>query len=51
MKIRSEKTKISFINYLNKHPGERFWQALENWCGKDIELSGEDPYYFEEKNK
>lgn len=33
MKIRSEKTKKDFIKYLEKHPGERFWQAVRNFSG------------------
>jgi len=29
------KTKISFIWYLVKHPNERLWQALRNWSKRE----------------
>lgn len=31
MKIRDEKTKQLFINYLEEHPSERFMQAVRNF--------------------
>lgn len=33
MKIRDERTKQLFINYLKKHPDERFMQAVRNFIG------------------
>ena len=62
MKVRSEKTKVSFINYLNTHNNERFWQALRNWSkaseirvckfNKRLKcMDCKDSFYWEEKNK
>lgn len=30
---RNSKTLADFVAYCEKHPHERFWQALRNWCG------------------
>ena len=32
------KTLQSFINYCDKYPTERFWQALRNWSEADFIL-------------
>ena len=56
MKNKNKKYIESFNKYCNKHPEERFWQALRNWSespsicfvnneGKDIK----DTFYFEGK--
>ena len=29
--MKSQKLLESFTKYCNKHPEERFWQALRNW--------------------
>jgi hypothetical protein len=31
--LRSGECLRSFVDYCIKHPEERFWQALRNWCG------------------
>ena len=33
MKSRNSEVLSSFIKYCEKHPEERFWQALRNWSG------------------
>lgn len=55
MTIRSEKTKKDFIQYLEDHPSERFWQAVRNFAGVPFvlvsdELDGDikDTFYREE---
>jgi hypothetical protein len=49
----------SFIKYCEKHPEERFWQALRNWAGVAFIYAScvpegrggmEDTFYWE-KNK
>jgi hypothetical protein len=32
-KTRNSEVLQDFIDYCIKHPDERFWQALRNWCG------------------
>jgi hypothetical protein len=32
MEIKDQKLKMSFIDYLEKHPEQRFWQAVRNWA-------------------
>lgn len=41
--IRSEKTKQAFIDYLEEHPDERFWQAVRNFSGYPFILASEQP--------
>jgi len=31
MKLKSEKSLMSFLKYCQEHPEHRFWQALRNW--------------------
>lgn len=51
-----------FQEYHKKHPNERFWQALKNWCKvnkiyiekydkKVDDFIAEDTFYFESKLK
>jgi hypothetical protein len=48
-----------FTNYCRAHPGERFWQALRNWCGSPFILATlelpdnaqfQDTFYWTEKD-
>ena len=56
--VRSEKTKIAFLKYLEEHPNERFWQSIRNFSGYAFILASDvlpnegqvDTFYFEEKN-
>lgn len=59
-KIKMNKKLLnSFIKYCEKHPEERFWQALRNWSGaKFICISDippfepeRDTFYFKGKRK
>ena len=55
---RNSKLLRSFMKYAEKHPQERFWQALLNWSGlpyvcwgkmgSKLEVGG-DTYYWEGK--
>lgn len=31
MPSKNRKTLVNFVKYCEKHPEERFWQALRNW--------------------
>ena len=61
MKNKNEKQLVSFVEYCQTHPEERFWQALRNWSGNNfiLKASGldlengdwfdlEDTFYDEE---
>lgn len=59
MAIRSKNTKQDFIQYLEAHPDQRFWQAVRNWSGyafvigsdHDVSEHGtQDTFYLEGKN-
>lgn len=46
----------SLTAYIDKHPDQRFWQALKNWSGADRidyahEYSRYDTYNWEEKTE
>lgn len=43
MKIRDERTKQLFINYLKKHPDERFMQAVRNFIDVPFLVVSGDP--------
>lgn len=43
MKIRDEKTKQLFIEYLEEHPDERFMQAVRNFIGAPFLVVSEVP--------
>ena len=55
----NKNTKVlnSFTKYCNKHPDERFWQALKNWSGfpfvYGMDKAGNmtDTFYFDGKDK
>ena len=56
--MKSEKTLNSFVNYCNKYPNLRFWQALVNWSRFNFIMGfdkqpdeGIDTFYFEGKDK
>ena len=34
--MKSKKLLTSFTKYCEKYPDLRFWQALVNWCGKNV---------------
>ena len=34
--MKSSKLLNSFTKYCEKNPDLRFWQALVNWCGKNV---------------
>jgi len=42
---------MSFIDYLEKHPEERFWQAVRNWAKVNFVLTSThfDPFMFDQK--
>lgn len=51
----------SFVDYCHRHPEERFWQALRNWCGWPFlyvsqdapyanTVSVRDTFYWESRN-
>lgn len=57
---KNKKLLEEFVEYCNKHPEQRFWQALRNWSGF-YHLYGNkfisedtgyfvDTFYFENKN-
>lgn len=52
-KVRDEKTKKAFIEYLEAHPQERFWQSVRNFWRvafvyiSDSMLDGKDTFYIE----
>jgi hypothetical protein len=55
--MRDQKTKESFIKYLEDHPKQRFWQAVRNWSGvnfvwtSDVLVESpflEDTFYLED---
>lgn len=37
---KNKKTLESFVEYCDKHPEQRFWQALRNWSGYEAIYSG-----------
>lgn len=37
---KNEKTLKSFTEYCNKHPEQRFWQALRNWSAFNFIYGG-----------
>lgn len=43
MKIRDEKTRKLFIQYLEEHPSERFFQAVRNFSGCAFILASGTP--------
>jgi hypothetical protein len=53
--VRSAETKEAFINYLEEHPEERFWQAVRNFSGYSFILASDilpvdgqlDTFYWE----
>ena len=51
METRDQKLKMSFIDYLEKHPELRFWQALRNWANVSFVLTSThfDNEMFSEK--
>lgn len=60
MKNKNIDTLSDFMLYCQKHPNERFWQALRNWAkveyiyinnSLDNELGDIDTFYFEGKDK
>jgi len=60
MKNKNQKLLKNFIKYCEKHPNERFWQALRNWSSFGAVYGGEigreelgliDTFYFEGKDK
>lgn len=60
MKNKNYKLLKEFTKYCEKHPEQRFWQALRNWAGVgfikinnslDDELGDIDTFYFEERNR
>lgn len=61
MKNKNQKLLKDFIKYCEKHPEERFWQALRNWSEVDsiiikkYPINGiiykEDTFYFEGKDE
>ena len=60
MKSKNSKVLKSFVRYCEKHPTERFWQALTNWTKASFILFSEfpphdiyehDTFYFEGKDK
>ena len=53
---RDYATKRSFLQFLEEHPEQRFWQAVRNWSGMSFILAvpadggeAEDTFYWEEK--
>ena len=54
-------TLADFVKYCDKHPEQRFWQALRNWLGVNFIFTSplrlpydnqmEDTFYWEGKNK
>lgn len=59
MKIRDQKTKEQFIEYLKENPQLRFWQSIRNFSGAAFVYVGEHPssdpelrdtFYMEENN-
>ena len=61
---KNKETLESFTEYCTNHPGERFWQALRNWCGysfvgvtsdpvmwDEVHAVFKDTFYFEGRNK
>lgn len=60
MQNKNKKLLDEFVEYCNKHPEQRFWQALRNWSGWGHILvcqkwgdndTEQDTYYWEEKDK
>jgi hypothetical protein len=62
MKNKNIKLLNDFKKYCDKHPDERFWQALRNWSGfsniiasnkghKEFFEDYKDTFYFEGKDK
>jgi hypothetical protein len=59
MKNKNIDTLSDFMLYCQKHPNERFWQALCNWCNcrrisiQSLANMNEDidTFYFEGKDK
>ena len=57
--VRGQDVKQSFLEYLNAHPSERFWQAVRNWSGLCYiyaadsfdKLNIRDTFYWEEKDQ
>lgn len=57
MKIRDEKTKKKFIEYLDTHKEERFWQSVRNFWGvpyvlicNDLDSDAIDTFHIEADN-
>jgi hypothetical protein len=61
MKNKNNKLLKDFIKYYDKHPQERFWQALRNWSGVPFLMVSKDgkfeyndlldTFYFKGKDK
>jgi hypothetical protein len=50
MATRNSEVLASFVEYCQKNPQERFWQALRNWTGYNfIYVSNVPPYSFSEE--
>lgn len=56
---KNERVLNHFIDYCQRHPEQRFWQALRNWCGFNFVLLTNDPdrqgeihdtFYWEGRN-
>ena len=49
--MKDKKLKVSFIKYLEKHPEERFWQAVRSWAKTNFILTSThfDPFMFNQK--
>ena len=51
--VRDSEIKENFIQYMDDHPELRFWQAVRNWSGYEmqpdgeIKLNVEDTFYWE----
>lgn len=65
MTTRNSAVLYDFVEYCNKNPDQRFWQALRNWSGSDFilywesnefdfhkaqEMGLHDTFYWENKN-
>jgi hypothetical protein len=58
---KNKKVLDSFVKYCNKHPEQRFWQALRNWVGVNFIFVSQvrlpydnqlqDTFYFARKDK
>ncbi len=57
MKARHEDVLKNFVDFCNKHPDLRFWQALSSWSNSEIFLRSYenntliDTFYFEKADR